>query len=272
MINWMISENMISVFHSSGKDVTFASKHPGYTRAKQILMNTELVQTQKWDELLELLSDPLSVVSTWFASSGVNFDREGDRLVINDSYSLNMARWLSLIDRLIATKCSAQILQNLFMDTECSITLKCLMDLDSSNVCLVQTNLADSKLETHLCVPVRYKSGLKIGATFTGSSLSGDVYLCKILGFSVNDDGLLIPLLSQVLYQLGSHDDFNGIKPAGAIRGSDNTFQCFEGMSDGWYVDIASDSLSKAMTAYESIIAAGGEAKVVNTISLLSIT
>lgn len=246
------------------------------------VVTSRLTLDQVWDKVRLLLTDPLEGLRQWLGNRGLHLTVDSDHFSFGGSSDLSKfslsKTWLPYLESIklaggdpkaFISFLKSLINQNVFSSKDMTAWAK------PQNFCVHVHQPIAGHFVYRLLGARKLPEGCSYGDLVTESSIRGSKnYLVSYDSFN-GFDGELVPNSGIVLRELTNELDWlDDILGQPMSMGTNRTYQCEEGTGEGWFNDLATDSLALAKVTAKEIISSGSEARVINRITgdLISLT
>lgn len=257
MLSVMETNLGLVVVGPKGQTQRIPRGHPAFASSRSVV-NGSLPAEQAWEQLEELMSNPLKALTDWLSGFGLSIQDEGDSIRVQDMV-LSKMQWLPLLQRAQQRKASpvpvVQFAEKLGTQAfEAPVSQIVLQTQTTGDVELVQ--LARVK---------QLPDAARRGDIVTPSSVGPATFLVGYEDVWL-EDGQLQVGKGVVLRRLDQIEKTE-ILTEPVILGDGRTYKCVEGDKAGWLEDLSFDTLAAAERNIKDIRSTGSEARIINRIS-----
>lgn len=259
MLSCIETQLALTVIGPAGQHLRLQRNNPVFQAGRDIL-NKPLPAEQAWQQLQELVANPLKALVTWCERYGLTFKDKGDTLRLND-VELDRQHWLPLLTRTHAVGASPKHLLSFAV-----LLSSMAKTAPVGKITLHLREGAQSDLPPFLLTKMLLPAEARRGDAVTETSTGDTPYLVSVTGFALTPSGFQLQS-GRVLCQIHDEQEADDILAQPVILGFNRTYRCEEGTADGWLEDMSFDSLKAARLNAQEIQKSGSEARIINRIT-----
>lgn len=265
MLSCMETPLGLMVIGPKGQSLRLQRNNPAFMAGRDILRQP-LPAEQAWQQLNDLMVNPLKALLGWCERFGLTFKDEGATLRLNDK-KLSREHWLPLLNRTHQIGGSPKHLLT-FAEKMGALA-------ENAQVANIALHLHDDKLlglQPALLKLVNLPKEARTGDVVTESSTGATPFLVSFSDYFVSPEGVVMPHRGMVLLPVRDESEAADILAQPAVLGFNRTYRCEEGTPDGWLEDLSFDSLKAAQLNAKEIQDSGSEARIINRITGEAVT